>query len=247
MAAPKAGPIVITLKKRLGGGAPAIPSRRSTEPPSAADEELVVASGRGASRSRSPRGSLRGSSSPRSPAGEQDPEEERGDARESSPVRGPVAPTIAPSPVLNHTALEDIFARFHGELDTWLRVESDKLERLEARGTLARDSLKKSADLVCDYVRDHSPSTYADLGQDPGGDTFTTRTLPQLLDLIDEDRVLLQDMMGVLTQFADRRFPKNEELSGLKAGISPLPLFSALLRLLATQQKTATARRAAAA
>jgi len=223
----KPGPIVITLKKRLG------PAKRVDEDEddsalgAAGDAGVISTGGLGRSslggtisRSRSRR-SNRHSPSP------------------LSPLR---APAIAPSSVLNVAALEDIFARFHGHLDTWLQAESSKLERAEARGNGARDNLRQCADRVCDFLRDHAPRAYADLGPDPAGDGFTSRALPQFLDTINEDRRALQEAVGVLTAFVDRRFPKNEELASLKADASPLPLLRAILRLLASQPKAASHR-----
>lgn len=204
----KPGPIVITLKKRLGPAKRDEPDEEDDEPAGS----TRAGGGLGArSRSRSP---LRDGSEKRS----------------LSPPRGGV-PTVAPSSVLNVSALEDIFARFHGQLDTWLQGESGKLERAEVRGNQCREQLQRCADRVCGFLRDHAPG--ADLGPDPNGEGFTTRALPQFLDLIEEDRRALQEASSVLAAFADRRFPKNEELTGLKAEASPMPLLRAILRLLA--------------
>uniref|UniRef100_A0A7S0ZRS8 Uncharacterized protein n=1 Tax=Noctiluca scintillans TaxID=2966 RepID=A0A7S0ZRS8_NOCSC len=145
-----------------------------------------------------------------------------------SPLREPMAPSI-----LNVTALEDIFARFHGELDTWLQRESRKLERAERRGSGARDALGRSGTLVCDFLRDYAPRTYQELGAEPQGEAFTTRALPQFLEMVEEDQRALQEATAVLGAFAERRFPKNKELALLKNDSSPLPLMRAILRLLA--------------
>jgi len=139
--------------------------------------------------------------------------------------------------VLNVTALEDIFAKFHGELDTWLQGESAKLQRVEAKGDAAQETLRSSANLVCDFVRDHAPQTYSDLGPDPPGEGFTTKALPSFLEIVDQDGKALEEICSLLGEFADRRFPKNEELANLKADSSPLPLLRAILRMLAAQPK----------
>jgi len=148
------------------------------------------------------------------------------------------AATIAPSSVLNVAALEDIFGRFHGQLDTWLQAETGKLERAEARGDTARGELQQSADRVCEVLREQAPRAYAELGPEPAaGDAFNARTLPKLLELLEEDQRALQEATKTIGAFADQKFPKNEELASLKEDDSPLPLLKATLRLLASQAK----------
>lgn len=217
-------PIVITLKKRLGPPRLLDPEEISdvgaTRGPS-----MGAATGPGAarrSRSRSPR-------------------------RSPSPSPPSPRPAIAPSSVLNAAALEDIFARFHGQLDTWLQAESGKLERAESRGNASRDMLRRGADRVCGFLCDYAPGAHTELGPDPSGEGFITRALPQFLDIIDEDRRALQEVAGALGAFADRRFPKSEELACLKAESSPLPLLRATLRLLASQTKATAGHRKRAA
>jgi len=210
----KTAPIVITLKKRLG------PTRRSEpdddkseEPPPKAVAEPAGGHGPAVSKSRS-------RSRSRS----------RASAKKS---RSPSRPSnaLAESSVLNTTALEDIFARFHGQLDAWLKEEAVKLEGFEARGKTSAQDLQSCAEKVCGFFRDHASS--ADLGPDASGEGFTTRALPHFLELIDEDRRALQDTAGLLNAFAERHFPKNEELAKLKTEASPLPMLKALLRLAA--------------
>mmetsp|Transcript_35894 Transcript_35894/g.94860 ORF Transcript_35894/g.94860 Transcript_35894/m.94860 type:complete len:268 (+) Transcript_35894:313-1116(+) len=147
--------------------------------------------------------------------------------RSPSPARPSNA--LVSSSVLDTSGLEDILARFHGQLDVWLKEESAKLEQVAARGKTSADDLQNCAEKVNGFFRDYASS--ADLGPDPRGEGFTTRALPHFLELIDEDRRALQEAMGFLKQYADKHFPKNEELASLKAASSPLPLLKALLRL----------------
>eukprot|EP00927_Polykrikos_kofoidii_P017698 TRINITY_DN18081_c0_g1_i2.p1 TRINITY_DN18081_c0_g1~~TRINITY_DN18081_c0_g1_i2.p1 ORF type:complete len:288 (+),score=62.80 TRINITY_DN18081_c0_g1_i2:58-864(+) len=206
----KAGPIVITLKKRLGpsratdeddirgggggsgggGSAPAPPPPPPPPPP-------PTGAARSRSRSRSPRVAMDRLASP---------------ARASPPRE--FTPAIASSAVLNVGALEDIFSRFHGELDSWLQTESVKLERAEARGSTASGELAGAAERVCGFLRDLAPRVYEDLGRDAASaDNFAARTLPRFLEMLDDDRRVLQ--------------------ADLKAGSTPVPLLRALLRHLA--------------
>merc|ERR1711879_762005 len=119
-------------------------------------------------------------------------------------------------------------ANFHGEMDSYLQAESRKLESSEARGDRAKKSLRESGAPVCDFVRDHAPKIYKDLGQDPVGEGFASRVLPHFLDMIDEDRHILQKIGTTLNIFTERRFPDNEELLALKSDPSPLPLLRAV-------------------
>eukprot|EP00927_Polykrikos_kofoidii_P017697 TRINITY_DN18081_c0_g1_i1.p1 TRINITY_DN18081_c0_g1~~TRINITY_DN18081_c0_g1_i1.p1 ORF type:complete len:308 (+),score=67.11 TRINITY_DN18081_c0_g1_i1:58-924(+) len=226
----KAGPIVITLKKRLGpsratdeddirgggggsgggGSAPAPPPPPPPPPP-------PTGAARSRSRSRSPRVAMDRLASP---------------ARASPPRE--FTPAIASSAVLNVGALEDIFSRFHGELDSWLQTESVKLERAEARGSTASGELAGAAERVCGFLRDLAPRVYEDLGRDAASaDNFAARTLPRFLEMLDDDRRVLQEMTDLLSAFADRRLSKSESLADLKAGSTPVPLLRALLRHLA--------------
>mmetsp|Transcript_29856 Transcript_29856/g.84093 ORF Transcript_29856/g.84093 Transcript_29856/m.84093 type:complete len:288 (-) Transcript_29856:169-1032(-) len=199
-----AGPIVIKLKKRGG-------PKRSNEDD---DEDERGESPGARSRTRSPlREGSRKSSPPASPAGKL----AEGDKSDS---------------VLNVVALEAIFARFHGQLDSWLTNESQKLKGAEDRGSGARESLERTAERINGFLRDYAPN--AELGEDRTGDGFTTRALPQFLDLLEEDRRSLQDAQKEFISFADRRFPKNEEIAALKNDASPVPLMKAVLRLLAS-------------
>uniref|UniRef100_A0A7S4S349 Uncharacterized protein n=1 Tax=Alexandrium monilatum TaxID=311494 RepID=A0A7S4S349_9DINO len=223
----KPGPIVITLKKRLG------PARRLEDEDEAVSgitaEPLgdlgsggalgVISRSRSRSRKRSP--------SPLEPI-------RKGSSSPLEPLR---TSAIAASSVLNVAALEDIFGRFHGQLDTWLQAESGKLERAEARGDSARGELRQCAEQVCEFLREHAPKAHAELGSDPAGDGFASRALPKFLEAIDEDRRALQEASAALAAFADRKFPKSEELAGLKEDVSPLPLLKALLRMLASPPK----------
>lgn len=231
--AAKSQPIVITLKKRLGA------VRQSEQAEDAGGGSGGCGGGGGgktctesldspASQARSRSGSL----------------SKRRSLSPLSPLR---APTIAPSAVLNVTELEEIFARFHGKLDTWLKSESGKLERADSRGRAARTTLAQCANQVCEFLREHYPRVFADLGPNAtGGEAFTVRALPQFLEAVDEDRRALQEIAGLLNSFAERRFPKNEELAALKTESSPLPLMRAILRLLGTRKPSPRRSRAAA-
>eukprot|EP00448_Togula_jolla_P039148 CAMPEP_0170622668 /NCGR_PEP_ID=MMETSP0224-20130122/29260_1 /TAXON_ID=285029 /ORGANISM="Togula jolla, Strain CCCM 725" /LENGTH=238 /DNA_ID=CAMNT_0010949015 /DNA_START=11 /DNA_END=724 /DNA_ORIENTATION=- len=225
--AAKAGPIVITLKKRLGptklgagdDGADRSGAAGRSGSPTAAAAPLAPSGARSCSRSRA-----------RSPL------------RSPSPLslRGAGTPAIARSAVLNAGALEDIFARFHGELDSWLQAESAKLERAEASGIAARESLRSSAEQVSDFLRDHAPGTRSHLGPDPTGEAFAGGALPQFLELMEQDSRVLKEVTGLLASHAERRL-KTEDLETLKSNASPLPLMKALLRNLLSNPKGAAA------
>eukprot|EP00747_Dinoflagellata_sp_TGD_P017931 gnl/TRDRNA2_/TRDRNA2_126155_c2_seq2.p1 gnl/TRDRNA2_/TRDRNA2_126155_c2~~gnl/TRDRNA2_/TRDRNA2_126155_c2_seq2.p1 ORF type:complete len:241 (+),score=53.06 gnl/TRDRNA2_/TRDRNA2_126155_c2_seq2:80-802(+) len=146
------------------------------------------------------------------------------------------------APVLNHAALEDIFARFHGELDNWLQGESSKLDRQEAEGQKSLDSLRRSTRLVLEFLRVHSPTLYEELGADCSGEAFTTKALPQFLDIVNEDRRKLEDASNALRTFASRRFPKNEDIASQKASSSPIPLLKEILRQLEKGGSSASKR-----
>lgn len=231
--AQKPAPIVITLKKRLGT------SRRVEE-----DDDVSEAAEKGTSAPRAP-ASTGAASRSRSPAEREKSKSERPRSRKSpvksprksrSPLRSlsPIRPahtSTAPSSVLNTSALEEIFNRFHKDIDSWLQGESAKLERSESRGKEARDCLKKNSNAVTEFLKDYAPRMYEDLGDDKEGESFTMRGLPNFLDLVDEDRRALQEFAGILSAFADRCFPKSKDLESLKDG-SPLPLLKAILKLL---------------
>mmetsp|Transcript_88178 Transcript_88178/g.175083 ORF Transcript_88178/g.175083 Transcript_88178/m.175083 type:complete len:225 (+) Transcript_88178:85-759(+) len=215
MMASKQGPIVIALKKRLG------PARRAEEEETVAElpadplgDHGTATLGRTLSRSRSRR-ALR---------------------RSPSPLSHLAAPTIASSSVMNVAALEDIFARFHGQLDDWLHSESGKLERAETRGAAARESVQGCGDTICEFFRECSQRMPSELGPDPSVEGFASRTLPMFLETVDEDRRALQELTSALSSFADHHFPKNKELVDLKAAGSPVALLRAILRLLASPQ-----------
>lgn len=232
----QANSIVITLKNRYKS------SRRDDAAPAPA-----ARAPRAPSPARSRSRSERRSEHSRSPAPVSPPPAPVS-PRDRSPSQDKAAqakapPATAKTSVLNTDGLEDIFARFHGELDKWLETDAAKLERLEARGVGARQSLSSCADLVCDFVRDHAPQTYADLGEKSRTEDFASRALPQFLDLVEEDRHALQQTTKALGAFADRQFPNNVELTDLKKDSSPLPLVKALLRLMAEGRDKPAGRR----
>merc|ERR1719329_1446684 len=99
--------------------------------------------------------------------------------------------------------------------------------------------MRRSADRVCSFLSDCAPAAYGDLGPEPAGDSFATRTLPLFFDVADEDRRALEEMSSSLAAFADRRFPKNDELASLKSETSPVPLLKGILKLLAQQKSGA--------
>lgn len=209
--APQTAPIVITLKKRSG------PTRRSEPDHDEKSEELESRA------AADPTGPLAPSKS-RS----RDRSRSRRSAKKSR-SRSRSSNALAKAALLNTTALEDIFARFHGNLDNWLKEESDKLERTEARGKTSAEDLQKCTEKVCGFFRDHASS--ADLGPDASGEGFTTRALPHFLELIDEDRRALQEAAGFLSAYAGRHFPNSSEVASFKADSSPLPMLKTLLRL----------------
>jgi len=219
----KPGPIVITLKNRLG------PPRRlgDDDEPRADDDAGLGGSLGGADAGGALGDALSGGERARSRSRSRD----RRSPSPPSPLR---PPAIARSSVLNVASLEDIFARFHGQFDSWLQAESQKLERQETRGKNARDSLNDCADRICDFLREQAPRVYEELGPDPAGESFGARALPGFLEIIDEDRRALQEASGALAAFAERRFPKSEELAGLKSDseASPVPLLKGILRQL---------------
>jgi len=233
----KTGPIVITLKKRDRAS-------RLSDPLGADDDEKDARGSASRSRSsgqsaeRSPKASRR---SPSPLKGR--PDSSRRRSASGSPVQRKAVGTgtvsvKASSPRLNKTGLEDIFARFHGEFDTWLKSEGSKLERAESCGTSARDALTHSGGIVRDYLQEHAPGTLDDLGTDPVGEMFASRALPRFLDSLEEDRKVLTDAASLLGTFAARRFPNDSDLDPLKADSSPLPLLRSLLRKMAEAQPT---------
>mmetsp|Transcript_29819 Transcript_29819/g.60124 ORF Transcript_29819/g.60124 Transcript_29819/m.60124 type:complete len:233 (-) Transcript_29819:71-769(-) len=222
----KPGPIVITLKKRLGPKRLDDYEDEAAPPLPPADAEA----------------DLRGGSLPREPLAGLSRSRSRSRRRSPSPLSPLRTSGIAPSSMMNVAALEDIFKRFHGQLDTWLQAESSKLERAEARGDAARGELRECGEQVGDFLRDQAPRAFADLGSDPAGEGFAVRAVPKLLEVLDEDRRALQEAAGALAAFADRRFPKSEELAGLKEDVSPLPLLKGILRQLASQPKASSRR-----
>lgn len=234
----QANSIVITLKNRYKSSrrddaAPAPPARapRPSSPARNTAPKDSLAPSR--SRSRSARRSERSRSpAPISPPPAPISPCDRSPSRDKA-AQAKASPSTTKSSILNVDGLEDIFARFHGELNKWLETDSSKLERSEARGAGAKESLASCADSVCDFVRGHAPQTYANLGENPKTEGFASRTLPQFFDLVEEDRHALQQTTKALGAFADRRFPNNEELTDLKKDSSPLPLVKALLRLMA--------------
>jgi hypothetical protein len=135
---------------------------------------------------------------------------------------------------LNFGKLEDVFARFHGELDSWLQEENGKIQASNVRGQSQRETLRRCADRVAGFLLDYAPRDHADLGADLAGGGFTSRALPRFLEMLDEDRRALQDAMDIVTAFVERRFPENDELEKLKFKASPLPLLRAALDLLDT-------------
>eukprot|EP00747_Dinoflagellata_sp_TGD_P109453 gnl/TRDRNA2_/TRDRNA2_170687_c2_seq2.p2 gnl/TRDRNA2_/TRDRNA2_170687_c2~~gnl/TRDRNA2_/TRDRNA2_170687_c2_seq2.p2 ORF type:complete len:212 (+),score=55.01 gnl/TRDRNA2_/TRDRNA2_170687_c2_seq2:316-951(+) len=131
---------------------------------------------------------------------------------------------------MNTRALEDIFARFHGELDGYLQAETKKLKKEEVSGSNAKELLQKSASRVSDFLRDNVPAVHAELGTESSHpDSLAERTLPQLLQVVDRDRQAIDEVAKLLTAFADRRFPKNTDIASAKGGRSPLPLLRELL------------------
>merc|ERR1711957_121327 len=128
--------------------------------------------------------------------------------------------------------LEEIFGRFHGELDSYLNDEENKLKKIDTRGKAARDGLERCAGRVNKFLSRHAPDRYSDPGPDPSGASFTAQALPKFLEIVAEDHRAMQEAVKQLAIVADR-FPKNEELAGLKDDSSPLPLLQALLPLLA--------------
>lgn len=146
--------------------------------------------------------------------------------------------------MLDRSALEDIFARFHGGFDDWLQAESAKLERAEASGEAALAQLRKSADTVCSFLRDYVPrgtKDGADPGADPNPETFATQALPRFVEAIDDDRRVIREATDAIGAFIDRRFSgrDREDIAALKANDSPIPMLKAALRLLAAGPKTA--------
>jgi len=220
MAGIKPGPIVITLKNRAGPRRVDPEKEEEEEKEAPAPSPDVGPATRDRSRSRSPVAPKRQSPSPLPPL--------RGSGMDKSSM-------------LNVAALEDIFSRFHGQLDTWLQDESSKLERAEARGAASTETLRKCGDKVTEFLRSHAPRVYADLGTDPAGEGFASRILPQFLEILDEDRRALQETFALLGAFAERRFPGREELAGPKADGQPLPMLRALLRMLASPKTAAAA------
>eukprot|EP00971_Amphidinium_carterae_P156790 3108222-Amphidinium_carterae.1 len=66
-------------------------------------------------------------------------------------------------------------------------AESVKLERAELKGSSCREDFDSCTQQVVDFLKDHNPDGLADVGSDPRGDGFVTRTLPHFLEFIDED------------------------------------------------------------
>lgn len=238
---PAAPNIVITLKNRQGGsylsgrsshrenrdsrqgGAPVedmphSPPRRSRSPAARNMPE-----GPGASRSRT--------RSPESPAALRSP----GSPRASSQAKEKSPTDSAQPTALNRAGLEDIFGQFHGEFEAWMKAEESKIEHADVRSSAARRSLVSCGNSVCDFIRDYAPETYAKLGPDPAVEGFNSHSLPQFLDVVDEDRRALQEATAALGAFAERRFPRNDELTALKAE-SPVALLKGILRLISPKQ-----------
>jgi hypothetical protein len=157
-----------------------------------------------------------------------------------SPSPDAAAPELAPETSgLNLGKLEDIFSTFHGELDTFLQEENKKMKEAAADGQEDRDVLKRVANRVSGFLRDVAPRDHEDLGPDPAGLKLASRSLPRLLEILEEDRRALEDAVAIMTTLAERRFPKSDELEKLKSEDSPLPLLRAVLRLLAEDAPSA--------
>lgn len=145
---------------------------------------------------------------------------------------------------MDNKALEDIFARFHGEFEGWVQAEKTKLERVDATGEAALSQLRKSADTVCSYLREYvlrGTKDGADPAGDPNPETFATQALPRFVEAADDDRRMLREASELIAAFAERRFTgrDREDLAALKANESPVPLLKATLRLLAAGPKAA--------
>eukprot|EP00427_Karlodinium_veneficum_P037175 CAMPEP_0169288740 /NCGR_PEP_ID=MMETSP1016-20121227/60730_1 /TAXON_ID=342587 /ORGANISM="Karlodinium micrum, Strain CCMP2283" /LENGTH=139 /DNA_ID=CAMNT_0009379009 /DNA_START=39 /DNA_END=456 /DNA_ORIENTATION=+ len=133
--------------------------------------------------------------------------------REASPLSDKGALGVSPrSSVLNFESLEDIFD------------ESEKLEDFEAKSATARKELSGVATSVCDFMHDHSPQTYSNLGPDQAGEGFASRVLPKFFSIVDRDKRALEDVATLLGNFADKHFPRNDDLLDAREESSPLPL-----------------------
>ena len=113
-----------------------------------------------------------------------------------------------------------------------MQEEDIKIKKADDLGQSNHDVLRRCANRVSGFLLDYAPCDHADMGSDPAGASFTSRALPRFLNMLDEDRRALQDAMANLRSFAERCFPKNEELEKLKQEPSPLPLLRAVLRLI---------------
>lgn len=129
------------------------------------------------------------------------PKRQRAAERQSSTS----APAAAlPSPMLRVETVSKHIVHFQDQLSAWLQDEEEKLHRLHQRSQDCREVVQKGSRQVSDFLQDHAPNIFDEIGLDTKSRSFPNVILPRFLEMVQEDRKVLQDFSAALKAASKR-------------------------------------------
>lgn len=222
-------PIVITLKRRTAGGKnadeavtpqPPMPGDGAVDRPSGEAIESEGEEDRGLSQARDRADSEGGKlkdhdqnesngrrASPPSPP--PPPKRQRAAAverqqQQSSTTSTPAAAAAALPSMLRVETVSKHIVHFQDQLSDWLQDEEEKLHRLHQRSQECREVVQKGTRQVSDFLQDHAPSVFDEIGLDTKSRSFPNVILPRFLEMVQEDRKVLLDFSAALKATSKR-------------------------------------------
>lgn len=129
------------------------------------------------------------------------PKRQRGASEKHSSASTPAA--ALPS-VLRVETVSKHIVHFQDQLSAWLQDEEEKLQRLQQRSQDFREVVQKGSRQVTDFLQDHAPSVFDEIGGDAKSRSFPNVILPRFLEMVQEDRKVLLDFCGSLKATSKR-------------------------------------------